>query len=127
MRTVLNVLSGFTLAASSWLGIMFVVLHHAGYERGVAMAALFVAQSLVTLAVANRVLASRPWKMLTAVGACAVIFMGASGVVAQFTGPHFEGYIVIIGSALVAQGLLTLARLVPALPSPSSKVHQFGN
>ena len=52
-RHILLKIAAMTIAASAWLGVMFVVLQRPGFERGAAVAGLFVAQSLLALAVAN--------------------------------------------------------------------------
>jgi hypothetical protein len=127
MRPLLNGLCSLTIAASVWLGVMFVVLHRPGYERGAGMAALFVLQSLLALAVTNQRLTGAWWRMAALLGAAGLTWVGVSAVVSNLTGPHFEGFAVIIGILLVLQGLFTAGALVTSLLTPSSKVHQFGN
>ena len=127
MRTLLNGLCWLTIAASAWLGIMFAVLHRPGYERGLGMSALLVLQSLLVLAITNQRLSGRNWRLVAAGGAAGLAWAGASAVVKNVSGPHFEGYAVIIGVLLILQGLLTAGRLAPTLVGSSSKVHQFGN
>ena len=127
MRTVVTGLCCLTIAASAWLGVMFVVLHRPGYERGAGMAALFVLQSLLAMAVINQWLAGVSWRMGALLGAVGLTWAGVSAVIANITGPHFEGFAVIIGALLVLQGLFTAGSLITSLFTPSSKVHQFGN
>jgi hypothetical protein len=127
MRPLLNGLCGLTIAASVWLGVMFVVLHRAGYERGAGMAGLFVLQSLLALAVTNQWLAGVWWRAAVLLGAAGLTWVGVSAVVSNLTGPHFEGFAVIIGALLALQGLFTVGSLITSLWTPSSKVHQFGN
>jgi len=69
MRTFLNLLCGFTLLASSWLGVMYVVLHQPGYERGVSMSLIVIIQSLLTLALTTGTLSALWWRLLTVAGA----------------------------------------------------------
>ena len=127
MRTVLNGLCWFTVAASCWLGVMFVVLQRAGYERGLALAALFVVQSLLTLAVTTGWLTAGWGRLLALTGAAGIVWAGGAAIAATLNGPHFEGYALVIGVALVVQGLLTAGQLITTHFTPSSKVHQFGN
>jgi len=127
MRTFLNLLCGFTLLASSWLGVMYVVLHQPGYERGVSMSLIFIIQSLLTLALTTGTLSALWWRLLTVAGAAGVVWAGGAAVSSTLTSRHFEGYALVIGVALVLQGLLTAGLLVPSLLTHSSKVHQFGN
>ncbi len=127
MRRILIGLSGFTLLAAAWLGSMSVVLHHPGYERNVAFAVAFALQSLMTVLVTTKSLTALSWRILVGIGALGMIWAGISAVNATVTGPHFEGYVLIIGSALLLQGLFTVGHLITSLPSSSSKVHQVGN
>jgi hypothetical protein len=112
MRTLLNVLCGLTIAASAWLGAMFVVLHRPGYERGAGIAVLFVLQSLLAILVANGWLAGLPWRALAMTGAATLAAAGVFLVSRNLNGPHFEGYLLIIGSLLTLQGLSTLLSLI---------------
>jgi hypothetical protein len=127
MRIALNVVCGFTLLASSWLAVMFVVLHRPGYERGVSLALIFIIQSLLTLALTTSLLSARWWRMLAIAGAAGIVWAGGAAVSNTLAGPHFEGYALIIGVALVMQGLLTAGQVVTPLFTLSSKVHQLGN
>ena len=127
MRTVLNAVCGLTIAASPWLGIMFVILHRPGYERGAGLSALFVLQSVLALAVSHNWLTNVGWRGLALVGAAALAWAGTSTLAANINGPHFEGYAVVIGFLLILQGLLTILQLITLLLGQSSKVHQFGN
>lgn len=127
MRLTLNVLCAFTLLAASWLAVMFVVLHRPGYERGVSMSLLFIIQSLLTLAITTGLASALWWRILAVAGAAGIVWAGGAAVSNTVTGPHFEGYALIIGVALILQGLLTAGHLVPTLFTQSSKVQQFGN
>ena|SRR5437868_2191715 len=112
MRTLLNILAGLTIAASTWLGVMFVALHRPGFERGALIAALFVIQSLLALAAANGRVSGIVWRALTMAGAAALAAAGAFLIARNLNGPHFEGYLLVIGLLLALQGLTTLLRLI---------------
>ena len=127
MRPILTIVCALTVAASTWLAVMFVLLHRPGFERGLGMSALFVLQSLLAAAVINRWLRQPWWRAVTLVGAVALTWAGTSAVLANLNGPHFEGYAVVIGALLVLQGLLTILQLITPLFSQSSKVHQLCN
>ena len=127
MRTTLNLFCGFTLLASIWLAVMFVVLHRPGYERGVSLSLIFIIQSLLTMAITAGLLSALLWRLLALAGAAGIVWAGGAAAANTLNGPHFEGYALVIGVALVLQGLLTAGHLVTAHPGPSSKVHQFGN
>src|SRR5882672_7906413 len=100
MRPLLNGLCLLTVAASVWLGAMFLVLQHPGYERGAGMAALFVLQSVLALAMTNQPLAGTPWRMAALPGAAGITWAGVAALISNLTGPHFEGFAVIIGVLL---------------------------
>ena len=112
VRTLLNVLCGLTIAASAWLGLMFVVLHRPGFERGAGMAALFVLQSLLAVLVANGWLSGVLWRAVTMAGAAGLAVTGAFVVGRTLNGLHFEGYLLVIGVLLTLQGVTTLLSLI---------------
>ena len=127
MRTILAALCCVTIAASCWLGVMFIVLQRSGYERGAAVSALFVLQSLLTWGVVAKILASVWARRAAMLGAMGIVWFGATAIAENLSGPHFEGYIVVIGAALVVQGLLTLGLFISGSLTQWAKVHQFGN
>ena len=127
MRTLTSAVCGFCVVACIWLTLMFVVLQRPGFERGAAMSILFVLQSLLALAVVNGILTSIVWRLLALMGAAGIVWAGGAAVVRVLNNPHFEGFVLVIGSALILQGVLTAGQLIPSCFSPSSKVHQFGN
>ena len=127
MRIVLNALCGLSAAACLCLAAMFVVLHRAGFERGLVLSLLFAAQSLFALAVLNRRLSGNAWRLLALAGAVGIVWAGGKAIANTLTGPHFEGFALIIGAALLLQGLLTSQQLITRRFTPSSKVHQFGD
>ncbi len=112
VRTLLNILAGLTIAASAWLGVMFVALHRPGFERGAGVAALFVLQSVLALLVANGGLSGILWRGLAMTGAVGLAVTGAFLLNRNLNGPHFEGYLLIIGVLLTLQGLTTLLGLI---------------
>ena len=127
MRTMLNSLCGFTVAASCWLGVMFVVLHRPGYERGLGLAAFFIVQGLLTLALTTARLQAAWGRLVALAGTAGIVRAGSAAMANTLNGPHFEGYALVIGAALVLQGLLTAGYIAPTYLGESSKVHHFGN
>jgi len=127
VRTLTNLVCAFGVVACGWLTVMFVALHRPGFERGAVMSALFVLQSFLAFAAVNGVLRRAAWRVLALVGAAGIIWAGGRAVAATLDSPHFEGYALLIGIALVLQGLLTFQQLIPIGSTSSSKVHQFGN
>jgi hypothetical protein len=127
MRSLLIAVCGLSIAACIWLAVMFVVLHRPGYEQGAAVSAVFVMQGLLGMAVACRWLSGTAWRFAAGAGALGIASAGTFAVARTIAGPHFEGYILIIGLLLIAQSILTIAQLITSLMTSSSKVHQFGN
>ena len=106
MKAVLSTMCLFTAAAGCWLGVMELVLRHPGFPQRIVIAALIVVQSVLTLVVIRS--SHRLWRTLMSAGACGCLTLGALAIVRSVTGPHFEGFAVIIGLALIVQALLTL-------------------
>jgi hypothetical protein len=81
-------------------------LKHAGYEARTAIAVCIAVQGLATLLVLlrNGRLAIRA---LVLMGALAVAILGASAIQRILAASHFEGFVLLIGSALIVQGVLT--------------------
>jgi hypothetical protein len=117
MRTALTGVCCFTIAASCWIAIMSIVLGRPGYEIQVALAVLFVVLSLLTLGMLAGFLAGAWARVLVTLGAAGVITAGGRAIALNLSRPHFEGYAVVIGTALVVQGLLTLWSLYVRPPS----------
>jgi hypothetical protein len=126
MRTFLNVVCGFCIAACGWLAVMYLILRRPGFEGRFAVAVLFALQSLLAQAVLNCVVSRPPWRILTFAGAVGIVWAGVVAVTSTLRGPHFEGFALVIGAALALQGLLTTWQLITKPFTPSSKVHQFG-
>ena len=76
------------------------------------MAALFVLQSLLALLVANGWLPGVVWRRLATTGAVGLAVTGALLVSRNLNGPHFEGYLLVIGVLLTLHGLTTLLSLI---------------
>ena len=127
MRTLANLICAFGVVACGWLAVMFVVLHPPGFELSALMSTLFVLQSLLALATVNGVLRAIAWRVLALAGAAGLVWSGGLAVAASLNAQHFEGYVVVIGIALILQGLLTAWQLIPTWFSSSPKVQQFGN
>ena len=120
MRTLLIGVCGLAIAASAWLVVMSLVLHHPGFERIALTATLLLLQSLLVVAVARGWVAGTAWRALSLAGAVAMAWTGVRVVIENLSSNHFEGYALVIGILLILQALLTPL-------ASSSKVHQFGN
>jgi ABC-type uncharacterized transport system permease subunit len=112
------------ILSCGWLAMMELLLKHDGYAWRFLVEAALVAESAVTIAVLeDLVTANLRWPL--AAGAAATGLLGwwivaedlaRPGLPAR---PHFEGYLLIIGLALMAYGALTIvAMLTTAPPQP---------
>jgi hypothetical protein len=118
VRALLAGVSCFTIAASGWLATMALVLRRPGYQALVGVVSLFVLQSLLTIGVIAGQLNGPGARVVLAAGAMGIAATGGRAIAVNLTGPHFEGYAVIVGAALVLQGLLTLWSLYVRRPPP---------
>ena len=129
MKTLLAAVAVFTTTACSWLFVMYLVLQHPGYQARASIAVLFIAQSVLTLvliassgtaASSNRTEGQQAvqtgLRLVVLAGACGIAIAGYSAVSETLSGPHFEGFALLIGSGLVVQGALTLVTCARQLP-----------
>ena len=113
MGRLLTALCWFTLLATGYMTMSILILHppRANYLQWMPMATLFVATSVATLTAIPS--ARGDWIRRAALGGgVAIAGLGAAWARATVTGQHFEGYALVLGYALVAQGALTVAVLV---------------
>ncbi len=108
MKPALTVACAFTLLATVYLSVSLIVLQppRANYRQWTFVASVIVLQGVLTLAALH---AGGPagLRYATSAGAVALGWIGASSVYSTMSGPHFEGYALVLGSAMVVQGLLT--------------------
>jgi hypothetical protein len=100
-------ISIFTAAAGVWLAVMENILKHTGYTGRTVIAACMAMQGVATLLLPmldGRLI----FRALLVAGAVALGLFGATAVERIMKTPHFEGFVLVIGSALVAQGVLTV-------------------
>lgn len=109
LKTALAAICLLTLSATLYLSASLLILQppRANYQQWVLMAGVVVVQGAVTL-VAMRAGSPRGLRYAAAAGGAAIAASGAASVYSAVSGPHFEGYALVLGSALVVQGLLTL-------------------
>ena len=109
VKTSLAAICVLTLAATAYLSLSLLILRppRADYQPWAPMAGAIVVQGALTL-FAIRSGSAKVVCYLAAAGGAAITAVGASSVYSTVSGPHFEGYALLLGSLLVAQGLLTL-------------------
>jgi hypothetical protein len=112
MKAALTWTSVFTAAAGVWLGVMENILKHAGYGGRTAIAACIAIQALATLLlllIDGRLL----FRGLVLAGAVGIAILGSAAIKRILDAPHFEGFVLVIGLALIVQCLLTLVVVLP--------------
>ena len=107
MRTVLLTVCGFTLLACAWLTAMESVLRHPGYPSRMILDALLGAGSLA-IGLVVLFLATTLWRWLALAAAVAAGGVGISAIVHDARAVHFEGFVLLIGSALSVQAALSI-------------------
>jgi hypothetical protein len=120
LKRALAISCAATVIASGYLSLSLLIL---GPPRGnltlwFLLAALLVAQSAMTLAAIT--MPQPPVALLTVVlaGALGLFAIAIWRVRATLTSSHFEGYNLLLGAMLVAQGALTLMAVRPFRSSP---------
>ena len=130
LRSLRPLTTGLALLASlavvlgcGWLAMMEFVLPRPGYGWRFLVEAAIVAESALTIAVLeNLAPATLRWPL--AAGAAGTGLLGWWVVAEDLARPglparpHFEGYLLIIGLALIAYGLLTIVAMLTVSPRP---------
>ena len=107
MKAALTWVSVFTVAAGTWLAMMESVLKHAGYRERTVIALCIAIQGLATLLFLF--LDGRSiFRALVSIGAVGAAILGVTAIKRILDAPHFEGFVLIIGLALIVQSALTL-------------------
>ena len=107
MRTMLLTVCGFTLLACSWLAAMESILRHPGYASRMFLDALLGAGSLI-IGLIVLFLATTSWRWLALAAALGTAGVGVSAIVRIAYASHFEGFVLVIGTALCAQAALSI-------------------
>jgi len=108
--TALRLLCFCTALAGCWLGMMDLLLRHPGYGSQMVIAATIVSQALLTLA-ALRFHRHGGLRAAAMVGSLTLLWLGSSALKSAFGGAQFEGYVLLIALALIAQAVLTVFTL----------------
>jgi hypothetical protein len=109
VKAALAAICIFTLSATVYLSASLMILRppRANDQQWALVASAIIVQGALTL-VALRAGSSRGLRYAAAAGGVALAAFGASSIYSTVSGPHFEGYALVLGSMLVIQGLLTL-------------------
>lgn len=104
---LLLAISAFTTVCSLWLAVMELILRHSGYPARIGIAAAIALISAATFVTRLLPAPGRRERWLW-IGACPLIIIGGQAFLRNEQSPHFEGFTLIMSSALIAQGLLML-------------------
>jgi hypothetical protein len=112
MRKALTVgvtgISSISLAASGFLALSYVAFKGPNDLRPLTGLILFVALSALTLVVLAANISLMWTDLLFLAGAAGLVWLGWSMVERTLSGPHFEGYALVMGGVGIFQGALTL-------------------
>jgi ABC-type polysaccharide/polyol phosphate export permease len=114
----------FTGTASMWLAGMDLLVRHAGYVERVWMAAFFVAQSLTTI-MAFAATVRPALRALALPGSVVIACMGVRVVFLAGRDRDVEGYVLLIGLALILQAVLVFAAMFWRQPLRTESARAF--
>src|SRR5580765_2114210 len=109
MRATLAAICAFTLLATAFLSASLLIVRppRANDGQWTILAVVIAVQGVLTL-IALRTGSPKGLRYATAAGGAILAALGARSVYGTVSGPHFEGYALVLGSAMAVQGLLTL-------------------
>jgi hypothetical protein len=111
VKKVLTLMCLFIVAAGIWLAVMENILKHPDYFERTMVAACIVIQGLATLLFLF-INGGAVFRALVITGGVGIALLGASAIARDLRAQHFEGFVLIIGLALVLEGALTLLALL---------------
>ena len=118
MKAALAWVSAFTAAAGVWLFVMENALKHDGYAGRMGIAAFIAIESLATLLAVAIGRRRAILRALVVLGA-GMGFLGVSAIKGILESRHFEGFVLLIGIALVGQSLLTIGVVLRTRKEPT--------
>ena len=126
-RSLRPIVAGLAALASlgvvlscGWFATMELVLRHPEYQWRFLVAAAIVVESALTFAALEDLMPAAPLRWPLAAGAAVTGLLGWWVVAEDLARPglparpHFEGYLLIIGLALIAYGVLTIIAMIGA-------------
>jgi len=115
LKSALTTMCVLLLLATAYLSLSLIILNppRANFPVWFTLAAVFVAQSVLTLVALRMAQPPAPLRVMVAAGACVLIAIAVWRVRDTLTSPHFEGYNLLLGAMLAVQAVLTLAATVP--------------
>jgi uncharacterized BrkB/YihY/UPF0761 family membrane protein len=122
MRTAVALVCGVTIAASCFLALSYLLLKGPFDLRPLSGLAVFVGLSAIGL-FASLVRLPRVWALIPTAAAAAIAWTGATTISHSLSGPHFEGYALVLGALGIVQGILALALTGSTLKDPAAARH----
>ncbi len=126
-RSLRPIVAGLAALASlgvvltcGWFATMELVLRHPEYPWRSLVAAAIVVEGALTFAALEDLIPAAPLRWPLAAGAAVTGLLGWWVVAEDLARPglparpHFEGYLLIIGLALIAYGVLTIIAMIGA-------------
>jgi len=119
LKTALAAMSALLILATGYLSLSLLILQppRANFPVWFTLAAIFTAQSVMTLIAVNMPQPPMWLRTVVAAGACVLIAIAVWRVRATLNSSHFEGYNLLLGAMLVVQSALTFLVLATGLPS----------
>jgi hypothetical protein len=108
LATVLTGMCCITIAAACFLGLSYALLKGFDDLRPLIWLTFFIAQSTLTLFALGAVVTGTVLDVVLIAGAAGLAWLGWSMVGSTLSGPHFEGYALVMGGIGMLQGVLTL-------------------
>jgi hypothetical protein len=122
MRTALIVVCGVTIAAACCLALSYVTLKGMADLQPLVGLTVLVGLSAVSL-VACAAPPSGPWAAIPLAAGAALVWVGWTTISHTLSGPHFEGYALVMGALGVLQGVLSVAVTGLRLWGPAAAPH----
>jgi hypothetical protein len=108
---VLTMLCLFTASCGLWLGAVDLAHRSAGYAGREFIAVQIVLQSIVALGAVHLHRVGSVFKPFAVIGSLGLMWRGGQSIIAALRGRDVEGYVILIGLALIVQAILTLKAL----------------
>ena len=110
MGKILLVVSSLSLACGCWLAVMEMELRRPGFEKRIVTALIIVAICAGTILMRMLHVGVRceRWMWL---GAAGLILIGVLAFMRHMQSGHFEGFVLVIATLLVVQGVLMFATM----------------
>jgi hypothetical protein len=107
---ILLLVSSLSLACGCWLAVMEMLLRHPGYAGRIVTALIIIAICAGTL-LARMLHAGYICERWLWLGAAGLILIGVLAFYRHAGLPHFDGFIIVIATLLVLQGILMFATM----------------